>query len=110
MDKKTPSWERHPLVLTPASDTVSRAVSGSEQRPRGSTVGSQQIFAINQLSGWVYSLPKLTSGINGDAASFMLQTKIKSSNVMTDKQCPVHKVMYTALRQALSNAWYVQQN
>jgi len=58
----------------------------------------------------VYSLLKLTSCITGDETSFLLQSKTESSNSETDKQCPVHKAMYMALRQGLSNAWDVQHN
>lgn len=50
----------------------------------GARRGRQQIFAINQLSGLVYSLPKPTSGITGDEASFFPQPKTKSSNSVTD--------------------------
>lgn len=54
----------------------------------GAHWGIQQIFAINQLSGVIYLVPKLTSGLSGDDTSVLLLPKAEHSE---PKQYPARK-------------------
>lgn len=76
-------WETDPLTSTPAPMQHAGLLEHMNNVQVGACRG-RQIFAINQLSGLVYSLPRLTSGSTGDEATFFLQPKMKPSKSVTD--------------------------